>query len=289
MSKTGRYQGPLDFDLFKKIIDDLKEFDKPLKVLRLYKDGEPLLNKRFGDMIRYAKQSDRVPYIDTTTNGVYLTKEKVLEIIDAGLNRINISLNGLKNEDFVKYSRTKVDFKSYVENLRFLFAKKKNCEIFIKMPGDFLSEADKEFFFKTFEPICDRISLENFSPCWPEFDVTDKIKVEMTKGIYGNELTNTNTCPYIFYSMSVNSDGLVSLCFLDWSRQLLIGDARKQSLRSIWEGEEMFKYRLANLQGKRKENKICAECGQLTYCLPDNIDPYVKELEEKLIAHRKKS
>ncbi|MFA5040677.1 MAG: radical SAM/SPASM domain-containing protein [Bdellovibrionales bacterium] len=283
----GRYQGPLDFELYKKIIDDLKEFDQPLKVLRLYKDGEPLLNKRFADMVRYAKQSDRVPYVDTTTNGVYLTNEKVLEIIDAGIDRINISLNGLSDADFVRYSQTRVDFNAYLENIRFLYRNRKNCEIFIKMPGDFLSEGERDFFYKTFEPICDRISLENFSPCWPEFGVADRINLEMKKGIYGNELTDTDTCPYIFYAMSVNSDGMVSLCFLDWSRKLIIGDARKESLRSIWEGEEMFKHRLAQLRGQRKKNKICAECGQLTYCMPDNIDPYVKELEEKLIARHK--
>ncbi|GAI93190.1 unnamed protein product, partial [marine sediment metagenome] len=56
----------MDFELYKKIIDDLKEFDAPLKVLRLYKDGEPLLNNRFADMVRYAKGSGVVKYIDTT-------------------------------------------------------------------------------------------------------------------------------------------------------------------------------------------------------------------------------
>ena len=39
IKSTGRWQGHMDFDLYKKIIDDLKEFDKPLKVLRLYKEG----------------------------------------------------------------------------------------------------------------------------------------------------------------------------------------------------------------------------------------------------------
>ena len=35
---TGRWQGTMKFDLYTKIIDDLKEFDRPLKVLRLYKE-----------------------------------------------------------------------------------------------------------------------------------------------------------------------------------------------------------------------------------------------------------
>ncbi len=40
----------------------------------MYKDGEPLLNKRFADMVAYAKESGRVEYIDTTTNGTFLSR-----------------------------------------------------------------------------------------------------------------------------------------------------------------------------------------------------------------------
>jgi hypothetical protein len=54
---TGRYQGSMAFDTFKKIIDDLQEFPEPVRVLRLYKEGEPLMNKRFADMVRYARGS----------------------------------------------------------------------------------------------------------------------------------------------------------------------------------------------------------------------------------------
>jgi len=42
MKKTpGRNHGIMDFELYKKIIDDICKFEKPIKVLRLYKDGEP--------------------------------------------------------------------------------------------------------------------------------------------------------------------------------------------------------------------------------------------------------
>ncbi len=44
---TSRWQGRLHMYVFKKVIDDLHEFDRPLKVLRMYKEGEPLLNKKY--------------------------------------------------------------------------------------------------------------------------------------------------------------------------------------------------------------------------------------------------
>jgi len=283
---TGRRQSRMDFDLYKKIIDDLKEFDEPLKVLRLYKDGEPLLNGRFANMVRYAKESRMVKYIDTTTNGYLLEPERIKPILDAGLDKINISVDGMSDEQFLEFTGVKVNFEKYVENIRNLYEIKGNCEIVIKITGDFMTEEEKGRFFDTFGDYADRIFIENIAPCWPEFDVENILGVKITKGIYDQPIGDVNTCPYIFYSISVNSDGSVSLCFLDWARKLLIGDVRKQSLKEIWEGEALFQYQIGHLQGRRKGIAVCAECGQLSHCLPDNLDPYVDELAERLLESR---
>ncbi|MDX2095219.1 MAG: radical SAM/SPASM domain-containing protein [Alphaproteobacteria bacterium] len=286
ISDTGRWQGRLHMDNFTKIIDDLEEFDQPLKVLRLYKEGEPLLNTNLPKMIRYAKASRQVPYIDTTTNGYLLTPKNVDALIEAGLDRINISVDGLSDEMFWDLTKTKVDFKKFVEQIKYLADNRGQCEICIKMIGDKLSEDEKKKFFDIFGDLCDRIALENLAPCWPEFDADVRMGVEITQGIYQQEIGDVDTCPYIFYSISVNSDGTVSLCFLDWARKLVIGDTRTQSLKSIWEGEALFQHRLAHLQGNRKANPVCAACGQLSHCMPDSIDPYRAMLAEKLIASR---
>ena len=288
IKETGRWQGRMDFGLYKKIIDDLKEFDEQLKVLRLYKDGEPFLNKRLADMVRYAKESGAVNYIDTTTNGYLLQPERIKPILDAGLDRINISVDGMSDEQFLKFTGVKVDFEKFVENIRKLYELKGDCEICIKTTGDFMSEEEKNRFFDTFGNYADRIFIENVAPCWPEFDVEDRLDVKITKGIYDQPIGVVNTCPYIFYSISINSDGSVSLCFLDWARKLLIGDVRKQSLKEIWEGNALLQYQIEHLRGKRKENAVCGQCGQLSHCLPDNIDPYVDTLAERLLASRKR-
>lgn len=286
IKSTGRWQGRMNFDLYRKIIDDLHEFDLPLKVLRLYKDGEPLLNKHLPEMISYAKHSGRANYIDTTTNGYLLTKETSVRLIEAGLDRVNISVDGLSDKQFMEFTRTKVNFDKFVENIRFFYDNRRGCEVCIKTPGDFLSDEDKKRFFDIFGDISDRIFIENIAPCWPEFDVEERTGVTITEGIYKNPIINVQTCPYIFYSTSVNSDGTVSLCFLDWSRKLVIGDVRKQSLRDIWFGDVLFEHQLAQLQGRRKEIDFCATCGQLSHGLPDNIDAYAEELTAKLLASR---
>ncbi len=278
IADTGRFQGVMKFELFQKLIDDLQGFDQPLKVLRLYKDGEPFLNKRLADMIRYAKASGRVPYVDTTTNGSLMTPARMGPVLEAGLDKINISVDGMSNAQYREFTGFDLDFERFVENVRWLYANKGDCEVMIKIPAELLQPGQRQLFLDTFGDHCDRIFVENFAPCWPEFDVEAHTGFKISTGIYQQAVQDTETCPYIFYSMSVNADGLVSSCFLDWERKLQIGDVRRESLADIWRGDAMNALRLQHLQGQRCENPVCGSCGQLSHCLPDSIDAWREPL-----------
>ena len=203
-------------------------------------------------------------------------------ILDAGIDRINLSVDGISTEMYREFTRTAVDFDRFVENLGYLYANKGECEICVKTVGDILSEEEKTRFYDIFGNISDRIFIENIAPCWPGFDVEQAMGIEIKEGIYGQAITEVQVCPYIFYSMALNSDGSVSLCFLDWGRKLLVGDARTESIREIWQGRPMRRHQLTHLRGERKQDPICAGCGQLSHCLPDNIDPYASLLLERL-------
>ena len=280
MKKVKRPSGIMDFDLYKKIIDDLGEFEKPIKVLRLYKDGEPLLNPKFSDMIRYAKKHGCALQIDTTTNASLLGPKINLELISSGLDRINISINGLSDQSYREFTRYKIRFNTLVDNIRHFYEHRGNCQVSIKMVGDNLSAADHQRFFDIFGDIADRIFIEHVAPCWPTFEMTD-VAPNTSVGIYGQEIREVEVCPYIFYSLSINSDGSVSLCFLDWARQLIVGDVKTQSFKDIWNGKLLSDYRKMHLLKKRKTHSICGVCGQLSHGLPDNIDPFAGQLIER--------
>jgi radical SAM protein with 4Fe4S-binding SPASM domain len=281
IAQTGRFQGAMKLDIFRKVIDDLGEFDKPIKVLRMYKDGEPFLNKRLAEMVAYARRAKHIEYIDTTTNGTFLSPDRVGPVLEAGIDKINISVDGMDVETYERFTGFKFDFQTFVENVRWLYANKGNCEIVVKIPGELITEAQRQEFFDTFGDHCDRIFVENFAPCWPEFDTEQRTGVKITKGIYQQEIGSTEMCPYIFYGYSVNADGLVSSCFLDWGRKLVIGDVREQSMKQIWNSKRMNALRLQHLEGRRRENTVCGNCGQLSHCLPDNIDAHRPALLKK--------
>ena len=195
-------------------------------------------------------------------------------MLEAGIDKINISVDGMDVGDLPRFTGFKFDFKTFVENVKWLYANKGNCEIVVKIPGELITEAQRQEFFDTFGDHCDRIFVENFAPCWPEFDIEKHTGVKITKGIYQQDIGDTDTCPYIFYGYSVNADGLVSSCFLDWGRKLVIGDVREQSMKQIWNSDRMNALRLQHLEGRRRQNGVCGNCGQLSHCLPDNIDAH---------------
>jgi MoaA/NifB/PqqE/SkfB family radical SAM enzyme len=282
MKKTsGRNHGVMDFGLYKKIIDDICTFEKPIKVLRLYKDGEPLLNPRMAEMIGYARRKKCCERIDTTTNAALLNPRKNIEIIDAGLDRINISIEGVNAAQYRDFSRFAMDFEELVENLRHLYDHKKNCEIIIKINGDVLSEDDKKKFYELFGDIADGVYIEHIMSCWPEFELNG-VEVNREFGIYGQEIKEVLVCPYVFYSFSINSNGQASACFLDWSRKLVIGDAKGESVRDIWRGNPLREYQKMFLLKKRKNHPVCGKCGQLSHGRPDDIDAFAEMLLGRL-------
>jgi MoaA/NifB/PqqE/SkfB family radical SAM enzyme len=281
MKKVGRSLKYMDFDLYKKIIDDICKFEKPIKVLRLYKDGEPLLNPRFAEMVTYAKEKKCSDRIDTTTNASLLNPKRNLEIIEAGLDRINISIEGVNEKQYLDFASHKIDFEKLVGNIRHFYENKKDCEMIVKINGDTISENDKLKFYEIFGDIADGVYIEHTMSCWPEFELKG-VEVNKEVGIYGQSIKEVRVCPYVFYSFSINSDGSASACFLDWSRKLIIGDAKSESVKDIWHGEKLLNLQKMLLNKKRKEHPICCNCGQMSHGLPDDIDGYAKILLDRL-------
>jgi len=280
IKSIGRHQGTLPFADFEKLIQDASDFPDPFKVLRLYKDGEPLVNKRLPEMIRLAKESQLFQMVDTTTNGALLTHEKSEALISAGIDLINISIDGLDSNQLLHFAKAKVNYPTFVENIKYLNEIKNSCKIVIKTTSEIIGKDREEEFYSIFGDICDRIFVENTSPCWPNFDVEERMDIKITEGLYGNEIVEQTACPYIFYSISVNSDMKVSACFVDWERDLIIGNLRTNSLKDIWESAELNAHRLAHLSGRRKEHKTCGGCGQISHCGPDSIEGSIDTIRQ---------
>jgi radical SAM protein with 4Fe4S-binding SPASM domain len=81
--------------------------------------------------------------------------------------------------------------------------------------------------------------------------------------------------------MAINWNGTVSACNEDWAHVTLVGDARTQSVKEIWNGDKFNAFRMMHLELKRKENPACAHCDYIQV-FPDNIDEYRKDIIRRL-------
>lgn len=254
----------MDLDLCKKIIDDLAAMPEIIKTLRLYKMGEPLLSPYLWKIVKYAKDTGRFGQVDLTSNGILLTSKRGGQLIDAGLDKIFISVPNNYND-------------AYRDRIKNFIAHRKNCKAYLKIVGDGMKEPDKETFYRDFGD-ADRVFIENRINCWPNFSAGDSPNV----GIYGNPLTDVNTCPYPFYSLTINSDGTVSICYLDWRQQMILGDLRVESFSKVWNGQKLKYFRIMQLKGERHKQPFCVNCGQLTHGAPDNLDEYATDLLKRI-------
>lgn len=268
----------MDFNLYRKIIDDLQEFEHPVKTIRLYGFGEPLMNPYFCDMVQYAKASDKVLAVDTTTNGFILNPVCNQELIDSGIDRINISINGMSDNQYKNFTGREVDFNKLVKDIEHLYSIKKKTIIFIKINGDYLSEKEKDLFFKIFTPISDGCSEEHIMSCWYDTEIEN---INPNVGVYGQPLNNVKICPYIFYAYTIHANGETSVCFLDWNKKMIIGDVRYQSIQEIWNGNKFKEFRINMLCGIK--NDICARCDQLVRGMPVDIDVAAKNILRKIL------
>ncbi len=272
LKKVSRPRGMMEFDLFCKVIDDLLEFDKKIEKINLYKDGEPFLNKNIGKMIAYAKSKDVGKNIHITTNGSLINKDKAIEIIEAGLDSIRISVEHVNDEGYKKITRTPAKYNVIRRNVEFLYNEKEKREsglsIHAKINDIGLSDFEKKKFIGDFGPISDTININPLTG-WNNtqgHDFTLGLGSSVTTTSYKNSPAKKNrkVCPDLFYTMAVNFNGLVSICCADWSFAALIGDVKKTSLIDIWNGKRLRQFRLLHLKGERKKIKACADCDVLS-------------------------
>ena len=282
IESSGREQTHMSIELYQKIIDDLVAMDNTIDILRLYKDGEPLLNPHIVDMVAYAKKSGIFKQIEITTNGSLLNSELNLKLIHAGLSRLHISIEGVNPEHYKRFSKYNIDYEDFVANIKHIYENKKDMHIYIKANGDYLNEAEKLKFFDDFGNCCDSIFLEHFTECWPNFNMKN-INANAVVTNFGEKLPEKmHVCPYVFYAPAIHSNGLVSLCCNDWEGKLVIGDLKNENFKNIWNSQAHREYQMMHLNKDRYKHPVCGPCRRPEYYATDHLDKDIESIKEQL-------
>ncbi len=263
----------MDLDLYKKSIDDIAMFPNKVKVLRFVGMGEPLLHKKIADMVEYTVSKDVANIVEILTNASLLTPELSDSLISAGLSRLVVSIQGTTKEKYHEVCGVEIDFRKFVENLRYCFNNKGNAHIHIKIIDCALDNKDDEKIFREiFGDICDTIGIEHAGPIFPGVDYENVLKdkdVSFTQ--FGLPVSEVEICPQPFFHLQINPDGKVVPCYsLDYPS--IIGDCNNQSVREIWNGKQFQKFRRTMLDGVKNVCEVCAKCNIIRHRLfPEDV------------------
>ena len=260
-----RKTGYIDIDLYKKIIDEVKDYTI---YQMLYFQGEPFLNPEIFELIKYA--DDQKIITDTSTNGHFLNKENNEKIIQSGLKKLIISVDGTTQETYEKYRiggkletvlngienltviKRKLKSKYPLIVVQFLVLKHnehqlKEVKELFKTPGEVkieLKSAQIENFNENAHLIPDNQRYSRYYKTGSGIKIKNKLK---------------NRCFRIWSIMVVSWEGAVVPCCFDKTLNLKMGDLNKETVLSLWKSSEFLFFRKSVLKNRR-ENPICINC-----------------------------
>ena len=272
----------MTMDTYEKTIEQLAEFPQKLKMLSLTGQGEPLLNPHIADMVQLAKEKGVAERVEIISNASKLTPSMADALIDAGLDTLRISLQGLSSKKYEEICQAKVDFDVFVDNVRYFYAHKKTTNLFLKVMDVALDEGEDEKFYQLFGDCTDRMYIEHMLPAYDGVEMTKDMKIESDR--YGVKTDRIyQVCPLAFYMLGVFPNGDVEPCDTIY-KPIVLGNVHEGRILDMWNSSQMHEFWRMQLEGRRSENKRCANC-----CAPndvahpeDHLDDYAEEILARL-------
>lgn len=250
--------GYMDLDLYKEICRQAEKYG--CRGIRLLRWGEPLLHPQICDFVRVAKSHNQLTHI--TTNGTLLDKQLAKDLITSGLDSIIFSFQGLNEKEYTKLRGH--HYNKIINNIYQLLDLRdkldvKNPWIHISTTVTDESENEIEEFRNKWEKIVDSVGVGYtwFRRLKDKHSVSEFIK-------RSKKLPHNFRCIEVMVKLSIDWDGTVSPCCLDYDRQLSIGNIKEKNLLNLWNSEEANAIRTLLSNRRQDMFVLCSTC-ELNY------------------------
>jgi radical SAM protein with 4Fe4S-binding SPASM domain len=257
------------YEEFVKIIDKV---GPGANHLMFYYMGEPFLNKEAYRMIRYARNMGL--YVMTCTNGDVVDPQRLYE---SGINLVSFQIGGVTQKTHSIY-RINSNLSRVMDNLsRYL----EIIHSHGRNPGEhqvelgFIVMRHNEGEVEEFLKMADKIGVDRknvINPCvrtlqqgrdlLPRSDdywIYERERFEREGRLIPKRLYPKNSCPWLYYSITVQVDGNVVPCCRDPHGRQIVGNLLEQSLEEVWNGPKLRAFR-RSVFTKQAEVDICQLC-----------------------------
>ena len=261
---TTRKKGAISPALFERLADQIAEFphlrsdEEPAyggPYVSLEGIGEPLLNKNLASHVAMLKQR-RIRCVKLASNGSLLTEKRATELMDAGLDFIELAVE-TTNKELFESIRIGLDRDIVVGNIvNFLSVREARGSdlavvLAIIVHSDVIDQLQNDiaFWSRQLRPR-DRIRLaprHNFA----------RDRFAGTISEIGN---SANACGIFDSTIDICVDGTVPLCCVDAEAEYVMGNANDEVLSDIFNNEKFRQIRAMHAAGRRSEMLLCSWC-----------------------------
>ncbi|MDX1477307.1 MAG: radical SAM/SPASM domain-containing protein [Saprospiraceae bacterium] len=261
-----RETGNLKADFFRRTIDQVAD---RLMYLIFYFQGEPYINPDFLDMVAHARSKGI--YTITSTNGHFLDDERARRTVEAGLDRLIISVDGTTQEVYEQYRRegsleqVLAGARNIVKWKQRLGSRKPHTvfQFLVVRPNE---HQIPEVYRLAREIGIDEVKLKTAqvydykhgNPLIPTIDKYARYRLE-PDGTYRVKNTLRNRCWKLWHACVITWNGTVVPCCFDKDASHPMGDLRERSFREIWHNGAYRAFRTRILAGREKID-ICTNC-----------------------------
>jgi radical SAM protein with 4Fe4S-binding SPASM domain len=266
-----RGTGFMEFDLFKLVIRRINEMGA--RYVNINRFGESLVHPQFLEMLRYAKDQG-IPNLGYVSNGQLLTPDVVEEMVQAGIDRITISLDTLDKEEYEKH-RKGAQLEKTVNNLNYLieYRNKLGRQKPIISINSVLIADNFEQMERIFRRYVNKVNFIEFRGV-AEYGPSKSAD----KFLYRKKPQfNVMSCIQPWQRLNFNFNGDVNPCCGDVDGELIIGNIKDSSIKELWYGEKIKRIRKIHAQKAVEELPVCVHCD---CCNRDWYDQRVKQLRE---------
>ncbi len=251
-AKMKRKTGNMQFSLFKNIIDQVKDF---VEVVDLDLYGEFSFNPQWKEMIQYARSAGIFTVLNT--NATLMDETLVSNLMDSGLDFLNISFDGASKEVYEKV-RQGANYEKTLSHIHNFLEKNKNIHTIIQMIKTTETEAETEKFRRIWSNSgADAVRIKEYMAFDPDKEELDPCKEKKIK-------MKASPCLFLWKNLVVCWDGIVVPCCVDFDKINVLGDACEEKILDIWNGKPMQFLRKKHAGGEFRDVKLCRKCSPIT-------------------------
>ncbi len=241
-------------------LEKFKPYRGHIQYLTLHGCGEPLLDKGLAGKVKIAKEMG-FKGIGFATNCTELDEHKSLELIEAGLDTIICSIDGI-NKDTHEAIRVGTSFEKIVSNVA-SFIKIRNKSGRTRVMVRFIRQEINKQEWPLFFDYWSRQVNKDFGDEVVKFDVhnwADKLDDYQSKDLKRCLGLDNCICQDVFERMWIYSNGDVGLCCADDNGFYKLGNVIDSDPIELYNNEIFNHYRKMMTEGRTLELEHCKTC-----------------------------